>query len=185
MPRVPNQLTKVAKTVTLKTTTRASITPLINSTHTHLININTTTVSSSSTSSLSSLSSYTTFPQRQFSPLNTTSIPSTTNTTSPLVSSSSSQSSQNGIIHRSLFTTPASSTGMEINVSDNNTDIAMKRLKRKLIKEGFVKEIRNRRFCETPSEQRVRINKEQTRRIQRKKLKEKIRWIMWKRYRGF
>eukprot|EP00003_Mantamonas_plastica_P000518 TRINITY_DN10426_c0_g1_i1.p1 TRINITY_DN10426_c0_g1~~TRINITY_DN10426_c0_g1_i1.p1 ORF type:complete len:185 (+),score=34.32 TRINITY_DN10426_c0_g1_i1:55-609(+) len=106
MPRVPNQLTKVAKTVTLKTTTRASITPLINSTHTHLININTTTVSSSSTSSLSSLSSYTTFPQRQFSPLNTTSIPSTTNTTSPLVSSSSSQSSQNGIIHRSLFTTP-------------------------------------------------------------------------------
>ena len=49
---------------------------------------------------------------------------------------------------------------MEIKVYNNNVEKALRDFKRKLQKEGFIREIRNRRFYEKPSEKRNRKQKE-------------------------
>ncbi len=47
-----------------------------------------------------------------------------------------------------------------VTVRNGNLEQAMKVLKKKVMKEGLVKEIRQRQFYEKPSDKRVRKNKE-------------------------
>lgn len=49
--------------------------------------------------------------------------------------------------------------------------------------QGFMKEWRHRRFHETPSERRVRMQKEGERRRDQLALNESLRYIMWKKNR--
>jgi len=49
---------------------------------------------------------------------------------------------------------------MEIKVHGNNVEKALRDFKRKLQKDGFIREMRNRRFYEKPSEKRNRKQKE-------------------------
>ena len=49
---------------------------------------------------------------------------------------------------------------MEIKVYNNNVEKALRDLKRKLQRDGFITELRNRRFYEKPSEKRNRKQKE-------------------------
>ncbi len=49
---------------------------------------------------------------------------------------------------------------MEITVHNNNVEQALRDFKRKLQKDGLIREARNRRFYEKPSEKRNRKKKE-------------------------
>ncbi|MER2536481.1 MAG: 30S ribosomal protein S21 [Rhizobiaceae bacterium] len=53
---------------------------------------------------------------------------------------------------------------MQIIVRDNNVDQALKVLKRRLQREGVLRELKARRFYEKPSERRVREKAEAVRR---------------------
>ncbi len=56
---------------------------------------------------------------------------------------------------------------MHITVRDNNVDQALRVLKKKLQREGVLKEMRQRRFYEKPSQKRVREKQEAVRRFRK------------------
>jgi small subunit ribosomal protein S21 len=56
---------------------------------------------------------------------------------------------------------------LEVSVSDNNIDQALRVLKKKLQREGVFKEMRNHRFYEKPSEKKARKKVEARRRLQK------------------
>ncbi len=56
---------------------------------------------------------------------------------------------------------------MHIVVRDNNIDQALKVLKKKMQREGTIREIKRRRFYEKPSEKRVRRKAEAIRRARK------------------
>ena len=56
---------------------------------------------------------------------------------------------------------------MEIVVHDNNIDQALRVLKKKMQREGTIKEIKRRKFYEKPSERRVRQKAEAVRRARK------------------
>ena len=62
---------------------------------------------------------------------------------------------------------------LEVKVRDNNVDKAMRKLKKKLDKEGVMWELRQRRYYEKPSLKKLRKKKESMRRVAKlKRLKE-------------
>ena len=62
---------------------------------------------------------------------------------------------------------------LEVKVRDNNVDKAMRKLKKKLDKEGVMWELRQRRYYEKPSLKKLRTKKESMRRVAKlKRLKE-------------
>ena len=62
---------------------------------------------------------------------------------------------------------------LEVKVRDNNVDKAMRKLKKKLDKEGVMWELRQRRYNEKPSMKKLRKKKESMRRVAKlKRLKE-------------
>ena len=71
------------------------------------------------------------------------------------------------------ITTPAYQDKFEVSVETNNIERAMKSLKRKLIREGFYKQIKQRRYFEKPCEARKRKAKEAAKRIKKEKRKAK------------
>jgi len=56
---------------------------------------------------------------------------------------------------------------LEIVVHDNNIDQALRVLKKKMQREGTIKEIKRRKFYEKPSERRVRQKAEAVRRARK------------------
>ena len=54
---------------------------------------------------------------------------------------------------------------LEVKVRDNNVDKAMRKLKKKLDKEGVMWELRQRRYYEKPSLKKLRKKKESMRRV--------------------
>jgi small subunit ribosomal protein S21 len=56
---------------------------------------------------------------------------------------------------------------MEVAVEHNHIERAMRVLKRKLIKEGIFRELKQRRFYEKPSERRKRKEKESMKKIRK------------------
>jgi small subunit ribosomal protein S21 len=57
--------------------------------------------------------------------------------------------------------------GMKIVVSDNQVDKALRVLKKKLIKEGLLKEMKKREYYEKPSVKRKRKQKESRKRLRK------------------
>jgi len=68
---------------------------------------------------------------------------------------------------------PVHQDKFEVSVETNNIERAMKMLKRKLIREGFYKQIKQRRYFEKPCEARKRKGKEAAKRIKKEKRKAK------------
>ena len=62
---------------------------------------------------------------------------------------------------------------MEIEVHNNDVEKALRDFKRKLLKDGFFRQIRNGRFYEKPSEKRNRKHKEA--KAKRAKARKKLR----------
>ena len=55
-------------------------------------------------------------------------------------------------------------TQINVRVFNNNVEKAIRVLKKKMLKEGIIKELKQRRYYEKPSEMRLRENKENIRR---------------------
>mmetsp|Transcript_25676 Transcript_25676/g.42994 ORF Transcript_25676/g.42994 Transcript_25676/m.42994 type:complete len:149 (-) Transcript_25676:429-875(-) len=72
-----------------------------------------------------------------------------------------------------------------MDVSNNNTELALRKLKRQLITEGIAKQLKGKKFHLRPAAQRVLDNEEKERRHWKKGLKRKLQWIMSRRERGF
>jgi len=53
---------------------------------------------------------------------------------------------------------------IEVRVFNNNVEKAIRVLKKKMLKEGIIKELKERRYYEKPSEKRLKENKENIRR---------------------
>ena len=66
---------------------------------------------------------------------------------------------------------------MEVKVSDNNVNKAIKQMKRKLQQEGVLRELKRRRFHEKPSAKRKRKQKEAQNRL-RKRLRKQARFAL-------
>ncbi|MFB3042561.1 MAG: 30S ribosomal protein S21 [Candidatus Poribacteria bacterium] len=64
---------------------------------------------------------------------------------------------------------------MEIKVHNNNVEQALKAFKQKLTKSGFIREMRQRRFYEKPSEKRNRKKKEAKRKQAKTQRFERLR----------
>ena len=62
---------------------------------------------------------------------------------------------------------PSSTSNFEVSVDSNNIERAIKALKRKLIREGVYKEIKERRYFEKPSLKKKRRKKEAIKRIRK------------------
>lgn len=60
---------------------------------------------------------------------------------------------------------------MQVSVRDNNVDQALRVLKKKLLKEGVYREMREKQAFETKGERRRREKKESTARVRREALK--------------
>jgi small subunit ribosomal protein S21 len=56
---------------------------------------------------------------------------------------------------------------VEVKVTDNNVEKAMKVLKRMLAKEGLFRQLKERRFAEKPSDARRRKQRQSRRRLRR------------------
>lgn len=56
---------------------------------------------------------------------------------------------------------------MEVKVADNNVEKAIKVLKRKLIKEGVFRQLKEKRWAEKPSDKRRRKERQAARRLRR------------------
>jgi len=61
-----------------------------------------------------------------------------------------------------------------VKVEGNNVNQAIKKLKKKMEREGFFREIKKRRYYEKPSQKRRRQQMESLRRL-RKKMKRRVR----------
>ncbi len=59
----------------------------------------------------------------------------------------------------------------EVHVDSNNVERAIKLLKRKLIREGFYKIVKQRKYFEKPSEAKKRKKKEASKRIRKEQKK--------------
>lgn len=55
-------------------------------------------------------------------------------------------------------------TQINVKVFNNNVEKAIRVLKKKMLKEGIVRELKERRYYEKPSEKRLKENKENIRR---------------------
>jgi len=55
-------------------------------------------------------------------------------------------------------------TQINVKVFNNNVEKAIRVLKKKMLKEGIIKELKERRYYEKPSEKRLKENKENIRR---------------------
>ena len=53
---------------------------------------------------------------------------------------------------------------IEVRVFNNNVEKAIRVLKKKMLKDGIIKELKQRRYYEKPSERKLRENKENIRR---------------------
>ncbi|AGE60443.1 ribosomal protein S21 [Pelagibacter phage HTVC008M] len=59
-------------------------------------------------------------------------------------------------------------------VKNNNVEKAIRQLKKKLMREGVVKELKTRQYYEKPSEKKLRLKKENIKRVlKNKKLRER------------
>ena len=59
-------------------------------------------------------------------------------------------------------------------VKNNNVEKAIRQLKKKLMREGVVKELKTRQYYEKPSEKNLRLKKENIKRVlKNKKLRER------------
>ena len=59
-------------------------------------------------------------------------------------------------------------------VKNNNVEKAIRQLKKKLMREGVVKELKKRQYYEKPSEKKLRLKKENIKRVlKNKKLRER------------
>lgn len=75
--------------------------------------------------------------------------------------------------------------GMHIEVANNNVEQAMKKLKRKMIQEGVLKELRAKEQYLRPSKIRVLKENEQKRRQLRREFKKRLDFVLKKQSRGF
>ncbi len=64
---------------------------------------------------------------------------------------------------------------MQVFVRDNNVDMALKVLKKKMQREGVFKEMKRRRFYEKPSERTTREKAEAVRRMRKAARKQAVR----------
>lgn len=64
---------------------------------------------------------------------------------------------------------------VQVFVRDNNVDMALKALKRKMQREGVFKEMKRRRFYEKPSERTTREKAEAVRRLRKAARKQAVR----------
>jgi small subunit ribosomal protein S21 len=64
---------------------------------------------------------------------------------------------------------------VQVFVRDNNVDMALKVLKKKMQREGVFKEMKRRRFYEKPSEQTTREKAEAVRRLRKAARKQAVR----------
>lgn len=70
-------------------------------------------------------------------------------------------------------------------VANNNVELAMKKLKRKMIQEGVLREVKAKEFYERPSKVRVLKENERRRRHLRREFKQKLDLVLKKQSRGF
>ena len=79
---------------------------------------------------------------------------------------------------------PGGRFGFVMPVVGESVDVALKKLRRKLIKDGIVRDFRNNRYYEKPTEIRVKTEKEQSKRIVRREIKDLLRVIAWRQQHG-
>ena len=60
-----------------------------------------------------------------------------------------------------------SQTGIEVTVRDNDVEQALKALKRKIARDGLLKQLKSKKAYEKPSEKRKRKERESKRRIRK------------------
>lgn len=58
-------------------------------------------------------------------------------------------------------------TGIEVSVRDNDVDQAIKALKRKIARDGLLKQLKSKKAYEKPSERRKRKERESKRRLRK------------------
>ncbi|KAJ7552752.1 hypothetical protein O6H91_06G069200 [Diphasiastrum complanatum] len=75
--------------------------------------------------------------------------------------------------------------GVYVEVKDDNFELALNKYGRLMRQDKTLNELSKRQFYLKPSERRVLARKERDRRIARREFKEKLRWIMSRRSRGF
>ena len=61
----------------------------------------------------------------------------------------------------------SSQTGIEVTVRDNDVEQAIKALKRKIARDGLLKQLKSKKAYEKPSERRKRKQRESKRRIRK------------------
>ena len=61
----------------------------------------------------------------------------------------------------------SNSTGIEVIVKDNDVEHALKALKRKIARDGLLKQLKSKKAYEKPSERRKRKQRESQRRIRK------------------
>ena len=66
-----------------------------------------------------------------------------------------------------MITAVSTKSGIEIIVKDNDVDQALKVLKRKIARDGILKQLKTKRAYEKPSEKRKRKERESLRRIRK------------------
>ena len=66
-----------------------------------------------------------------------------------------------------MITTVSGKSGIEIIVKDNDVEQALKVLKRKIARDGLLKQLKTKRSYEKPSEKRKRKERESLRRIRK------------------
>ena len=64
---------------------------------------------------------------------------------------------------------------IEVTVRDNNIEKELRVLKKKIQKDGLIRELRMRQFYEKPSDKRMRKHKESLRRIAKEKRLKRLR----------
>jgi|TARA_R100000030_G_scaffold24632_1_gene17888 small subunit ribosomal protein S21 len=64
---------------------------------------------------------------------------------------------------------------LEVKVRNNNVDKAMRQLKKKVMKDGLLKELKQRQYYEKPSLKRQRLKKESIKRVNKlRRLQERL-----------
>ena len=147
-------------------------------------------------SSSSSSSSSSSFPSRALlkPSLKTFSSWSAFRQTTPLLSSASTTTTTRTLLQNNNFIISSAQkkrSYVGVVVEDGNVDRAMRRMKRTMINEKMFDAFKERlgqgrdAGFKKPSEKRVLALKERDRRVFKKKLKQKIGWILRRRERGF
>ena len=77
-------------------------------------------------------------------------------------------------------------TGMTVYVGENNdVDRAMRKLRRKMIGEGLVQEMKDRRYFRKGSDKRVEARSMREYKTRKQMLRRRLGWIMHRKERGF